>query len=198
MTTAEAARTPGPQAAQTRPPFDAVTVAVHWATVLLVLALFAVAYAIGQAQDEASAAALLTLHRSLGVTVWSLTVLRLAWRLTGASFPPFPQTMGEAQRWAARLSEYALYLLLLVQPLTGAAQSLYRGHPFSLFFLWQVPALVGRDKPLAHLFHAVHEWGGWALAALIGVHAAAGLLHRFVLRDGVFESMWPGARIKAR
>jgi cytochrome b561 len=64
-----------------------VTVAVHWATVLLVLALFAVAYAIGQAQDEASAAALLTLHRSLGVTVWSLTVLRLAWRLTGASFP---------------------------------------------------------------------------------------------------------------
>ena len=196
MTTAETSRDPRLESIVTRPPFDRVTIVVHWTTVLLVLALFIVAFARSQAQDEASATALLTLHRSLGVTVWTLTALRLGWRLTGAFLPPFPETMGAAQRLAARLSEYGLYSLLLVQPLTGAAQSLYRGKPFELFFVWQVPALVSRDKAMVHLFNSIHEWGAWAFAALIGLHAAAALFHRFVLRDGVFQSMWRHCQLK--
>jgi superoxide oxidase len=178
----------------TRPPFDWVTIAVHWTTVALVLGLFALALAMSQVQDEASAKTLLTLHRSMGVTVWTLTVLRLAWRLTRATLPPYPESMGAPQRLAARLSEYGLYLFLLAQPVTGMVQSLYRGKAFDLFFLWRVPAIVGRDRAMVHLFHAIHEWSAWAFAALIGLHASAALIHRFVLRDGVFQSMWPFGR----
>jgi cytochrome b561 len=195
MTALEAVQASGrAPAAAARPPFDAVTIAIHWTTVALVLGLFAVALAMSQAEDQASARTLLTVHRSLGVTVWVLTLARLAWRLKWASLPPYPATMGAAQRLAARLSEYGLYLLLLMQPLTGAIQSLYRGKPFDLFFVVRVPAMVGRERAVVHLFHAIHEWGAWAFAALIGLHAAAALLHRFVLRDGVFESMWPLGR----
>jgi cytochrome b561 len=178
----------------TRPPFDRVTIAVHWTTVALVLALFAVALAMSQVQDEASAKVLLTLHRSLGVMVWTLTVARLAWRLNRASLPPYPESMGALQRLVARLSEYGLYLFLLAQPVTGMVQSLYRGKAFELFYLWRVPAIVGHDRAMVHLFHAIHEWSAWAFAALIGLHASAALFHRFVLRDGVFESMWPFGR----
>ncbi len=160
----------------------------------LVLGLFAVALAMSQVQDEASGKTLLTLHRSLGVTVWTLTVCRLAWRLTRATLPPYPESMGARQRLAAQLSEYGLYLFLLVQPVTGMIQSLYRSKPFDLFYLWRVPAMVGRDRALVDLFHAIHEWSAWAFAALIGLHASAALFHRFVLRDGVFESMWPLGR----
>ena len=174
----------------TRPPFDRVTIAVHWTTVALVLGLFAVALAMSQVQDEASAKMLLTLHRSLGVTVWTLTVCRLVWRLTRASLPPYPESMGAPQRLAARLSEYGLYLFLLVQPVTGMIQSLYRGKPFGLLYFWRIPVMVGHDRAIVHLFHAIHEWSAWAFAALIGLHASAALIHRFVLRDGVFESMW--------
>jgi len=99
--------------------------------------------------------------------------------------------MGARQRLAARLSEYGLYLFLLAQPVTGMIQSLYRGKPFGLFYLWRVPAMVGHDRAMVHLLHVIHEWSAWAFAALIGLHASAALLHRFVLRDGVFESMWP-------
>ncbi len=180
-----------------RPPFDAVTILVHWTTVILVAALFLVAYLLGQAQDGEAAGQLLTLHRSLGVTVWTLTALRLGWRSTGAKFPPFPDSMPPVQQLAARLSEYGLYALLLAQPLTGLAQSIFRGKAFDLF-LWSAPAFVARDKALIHLFHEVHEWGAWALAGLIGLHAAAGLFHAFVLRDGVFQSMWPFGRRVAR
>ena len=170
-----------------------MTIFVHWTTLILVTALFAVAWLLGQAQDGASAAQLLTLHRSLGVTVWGLTALRLGWRLTGAKFPPFPTSMPPLQQLAAKLSEYGLYGLLLVQPMTGVAQSLYRGKAFDLF-LWPVPIIVARDRALVHLFHGLHEWGAWALAGLVGLHALAGLFHAFVLRDGLFQSMWPFRR----
>jgi cytochrome b561 len=174
-----------------------VTIFVHWTTVVLVAALFVVAWLLGQAQDGEQASLLLTVHRSLGVTVWTLTALRLGWRLTGAKFPPFPDTMPPVQQLAAKASEYSLYALLLVQPLTGLAQTLYRGKAFALF-LWSAPVVVARDRALVHLFHGVHQWGAWALAGLIGLHAGAGLLHALVLRDGVFQSMWPFGRRASR
>lgn len=194
MTTAEAALTPGlPTAQRRRAPFDRVTIALHWTTVLLVLGLFAVGWSMSLAPDAATAGLLLTIHRTLGVSVWTLTAGRAVWRRTGARLPPFPASMPPIQRLAARLNEYGLYALLLAQPVTGALQSVYRGKAFALF-LWQVPTVVGRDKALVHLFHQVHEWGAWALVGLIGMHAGAALLHGLVLRDGVFESMAPIGR----
>ena len=74
-----------------RPPFDSVTIAFHWATVLIVLAMFATAWLHSQSHDHAFKAILLQIHRSLGVTIWVATALRLAWRLTNAKLPPFPQ-----------------------------------------------------------------------------------------------------------
>lgn len=85
MTTAEAA--PPRAAAASRPPFDAVTIALHATTVVLVLGLFAVALAMSQARGV-EALTLLTVHRSLGVTVWALTLGRLMWRLKWATVWP--------------------------------------------------------------------------------------------------------------
>ena len=200
MTTVLAAITPDRAAALTRPKFDTVTIAIHWTTVLLVIGLFAVGIALAthQAPSEATVEILLTVHRSLGVSVWMLTVARLAWRANWASFPPWPQSMGPAQRLAARFSEYGLYALLMIQPLTGMVASLSRGHPFELFFVVRVPALMARNGTMVHLFEAIHEWGAWLFAAVISVHAAASLLHRFILRDGVFQSMSPLRRRPAR
>jgi cytochrome b561 len=178
-----------PAAAQ-QPRFDGVSIAVHWLTLVLVVGTFGAATAIGQLQDEASADALLTWHRSLGVAIWTLSAARLVWRMTRARIPPLPRSMSAPLRLAAHVNAWALYLLMLVQPLTGVAQTVYRGHPFELF-LWRIPALVGRDKAMVHLWHAVHEWGAWLFAALVGLHAGAALFHTLVLRDGVLARMWP-------
>jgi cytochrome b561 len=177
--------------------FDGVSILFHWTTVLLVTGLFAVAWLRGASEGGASAKALLTLHRSLGVTVWGLTAARLAWRSTFAHLPPFPASMGKPHQWGAKASEYGLYGLLALQPLTGLAQTLYLGRPFELFGQ-QIPALLPRDKPLMHLFHQVHTWGAWALLGLIGLHATAALIHRLVLRDDVFQAMLPWTRPAAR
>lgn len=180
-----------PAAAPGRPRrFDAVTITLHWTTLALIVAQFASAWAHALAADGAQANLTLALHRSLGVTVWLVVAGRLAWRRLFAVLPPFPATMPKVQRAIATASEYGLYALLLVQPLTGLAQSLARGRPFALFGA-TVPAMMARDKALTGLFHEVHEATAWALLALIGLHAAAALFHHMVLRDEVLTSMLP-------
>jgi cytochrome b561 len=173
-----------------RPPFDSVTIAFHWATVLIVLAMFASAWMHSQSHDHAFKAILLQIHRSLGVTIWVATALRLAWRLTSAKLPPFPQSMPKVQQRLAKANEYGLYALLLFQPATGLAAALVRGRQFGIF-LWQIPQLIPEDKALLATFDLAHKLGAWTLGALILGHAAAALIHHFVLRDDVLQCMAP-------
>jgi cytochrome b561 len=154
-----------------RPPFDRLTIGLHWGTVLLVLVLFASAWLTRQSH---STPILLQIHRSSGVTIWVVTALRLAWRATKASLPPFPKQISKLHRATAKLTEYGLYALLLGEPATGLLTTLFGGRPFALY-LWQFPALMPRDLTLQAAFHFSHELGAWALAGLAVGHAAAAL-----------------------
>ena len=175
-----------------RPPFDRLTIGLHWGTALLVLVLLASAWlhALAEVQQSNFTPVLLQIHRSCGVIIWVVTALRLAWRLTHASLPPFPTQMTKLHRATVKLTEYGLYALLLGQPATGLLATLFGGHPFALY-LWQFPALMPRDLTLQAAFHFWHELGAWAFACLVMGHAAAALFHHFVLRDHVLESMAP-------
>jgi len=179
---------PGPRIV--RPPFDSLTIAVHWITLFVILALLSSGLLHGQVEERPWAEPLLRFHRSLGVAIWILTAFRLVWRLTGARFPEFPASMSPLHRLGARLSEYLLYALLLIQPATGLAQSLLRGRPVGLF-AWSIPPLLTKDLALAAIFHEAHEIGAWCVIALAGLHATAALIHHFILRDDVLEAMAP-------
>lgn len=179
--------------ARARPPFDTLTITLHWTTLLIVLTLFGSGLLYGQVEERSWAPPLLQVHRSLGVTIWTLTVFRLLWRVTGARFPAFPASMTPLHQLGARLSEYGMYALLLVQPATGLAQTILRGRPFEVF-VWSIPPLVARDVNLVGIFHAAHEIGAWCLLALAGLHAAAALVHHFIWRDDVLETMAPAFR----
>lgn len=170
---------------------DAVSMALHWLTLLLLVALFGTIWAREQASDGDTAALLLTLHRSAGALIWVLTLGRLLWKATAARGPALPRRMPRAQRWPARANEYALYLLLVTQPVTGFIQSISRGKDFPLFGA-SVPAVMARDKGMTHLFHDIHETSATVLLVLVGLHACAALFHGIVLRDGVLSSMLPG------
>lgn len=170
--------------------FDAVTIGLHWATVVLIVGMYATAWLHAQASEGASARLLLTVHRSMGVSLWALVVCRLIWRRIFADLPPFPPAMLRIQRTIATLSEYGLYALLLLQPVTGLAQSLTRGKPFVLYGL-ETPAVMAKDKALTALFHQVHAVTAWALLGLISLHILAALFHGLVLRDEVLASMLP-------
>jgi cytochrome b561 len=174
------------------PRFDTVTLWLHWITAALVLSQFATALSLERISPS-QIDLVLAVHRSTGLLLWGLTAARLVWRLTLMRTPPADPKMPSLQRLAARANEYALYLLLLVQPATGLTDSLYRAHAFPVFGM-TVPVLVEKSKPIYHAAHSLHEAGGWLLASLVGLHTAAALFHRLVLRDGVLQSMLPISR----
>ncbi len=175
-----------------RPPFDAMIITLHWATVLLVLTQFVTAWLHGMAEVRQSefTPILLAVHRSIGSALWILTVARLTWRLTAAKLPPFLKALTPLHRATVKSSEYGLYALLLGQPVTGLLMTLFTGRPFELF-LWNVSPLLTRDEPVADALHAVHSAGAWILAGLALGHAGAALFHHFVLRDDVLVCMAP-------
>lgn len=178
-----------------RPSFDTVTITLHWISLLLVLAMMGTGLLYGRMENRPWAPPLLWAHRSLGVIIWAITVVRLSWRLKGTRIPGFPTSMTRLHRLAARSSEYGLYVLLLTQPVTGLAQTISRGAPFELL-AWTVPSIVSKHFGYVVLFYGVHKLGAWCLIGLVGLHACAALFHHFVWRDDVLETMAPFLRRK--
>jgi len=178
--------------------FDQTSITLHWVTVFLILVQFVSAWLRESIDHDTSfAVAVLTTHRTSGVLIWIVSLVRIIWRHNFAHLPPFPESMPKLQQTLAKANEYSLYALLLIQPITGLGRSLFRGAPFELF-VWQVPALFAPNEVMRHLFGELHEYGADALLALIGLHAAAALFHRLILRDGVLHRMLPWGSITGR
>ena len=170
--------------------FDPAIRVLHWLTLFLVATIFVLAFSIDFASSREEAAALIQLHRSFGVTVWAVTLGRLAWRQF-ARFPNWPAHMPQAMRLAAQGSEYALYAFLLTQPILGLLWTNAYGDRVNLFFLGQLPALIGRDRPLAKQLGEAHKTVGLFLLGLIALHAGAALYHHFWRRDDTLRAMLP-------
>lgn len=170
-----------------------LTIVLHWVTALLVFTQIALAILHAEVGEAEVRRALLAAHRSLGVAVWFLLIGRLAWRLLGMRLLPYPPSMARWHQWGARLSEWGLYGLLLVQPLTGMAATVLRGRPFYLFAL-QVPSPMTPHTAWVETAQRLHTLGAYALASLVLLHAGAAILHRVIANDGVLDSMLPVSR----
>lgn len=167
--------------------FDHVTIGLHWLTVMLLLIQFTTVWLWGRDADDAPA--LLSTHQAFGMTIWIVTIVRFVWRHSFACLPPFPAAMPQYQQRLAKVNEYGLYALLLVQPLSGLAMTLCRGRPFSLLG-WKVPVLTP-NHGMSHMLHEIHQFGVTALLGLVTLHAAAALFHALILRDGIILRMLP-------
>ena len=172
--------------------FDRTTRLMHWLTAGLMLLVFVLAFSIDRAPSRASHTVFLQLHRSVGITIWALTLVRLTWRHF-AKYPDWPSDMPGTMRIAAKASEYALYALLLAQPILGILQTSAHGDHVNLFFLGQLPALIEKNRPLAQLLLTAHKAIGFLLLSLITLHVSAALFHHFWRRDDTLTAMLPKA-----
>jgi cytochrome b561 len=172
--------------------FDLATRLMHWLTAGLMLTVFVLAFSIDLATSRAAHTALLQLHRSVGLTVWLLTLFRFVWRHF-AKYPDWPSDMSQTMRVAAMASEYALYALLLAQPILGILQTNAHGDHVNLFFIGQLPALIEKNQSLAHQLLTAHQAVGFSLLGLIALHVSAALFHHFWRRDDTLTSMLPAA-----
>lgn len=171
--------------------YDRIAIALHWLIALGILAQIALgAWMIGIPKDPPGFRAdSFNLHKSMGITLGLLVLLRLAWRVAHPP-PALPAKLPTWQRQIARANHLLLYSCLVVMPFSGLLGSIFSGYPIR-FFGFRLPVLVAKNEPLKELLSALHWGTAVVFVTLIAIHVLAAVKHRLIDRDGVFERMWP-------
>jgi cytochrome b561 len=162
----------------------------HWLVVALILFQYTWAWRIGNAEGLRARFELVTQHKTVGMTVLSLALLRLAWRAFNRP-PPLPDTVPPWEKTAARTMHWLLYALILAQPLSGWLYSSAAGLGDHWWGPVRFPALMESSEPMEDLLRGIHQALSMTLALLAGLHVLAALRHHFLLRDEVLVRMLP-------
>ena len=178
------------QAAQQR--YSSVAVVLHWLIAALVIGQFAWGWLMQEIPKSPPGmrADAFNAHKSIGLCLLGLTLVRLGWRI--AHPPPALPPLPAWQATLARITHGALYVAMIVQPVAGYLGSVWSGYPVK-WFGWTLPAWGVKSVPLKDAMSDVHLVTSFVLLALVALHVA-GALHHALRGDGLFARMAFGRR----
>lgn len=166
----------------------------HWLMALLILGNGAFAFWMDGLKPSLNKINMFALHKSIGLTVLALFVLRLAWKMFDRRPPDEP-----APRWqqfAAHAVHGFLYLLIVAIPLSGWAFNSAHGFPLQYFKQFNLPALVEKNEDLSNTLGTVHVYLFWFLLVVLLAHVGGALKHHFIDRDDTLRRMLPFGRAR--
>lgn len=166
----------------------------HWIVALAILGNGVFGLCMDLARNPMQKINWLALHKSIGLTVLALMLLRLAWRWRDGRPREEP-----APRWqllASRAVHVLLYLLALALPLSGWWFNSVTGKPLQWFKLFNLPGIAAKNDALRHFSHAVHEYLFWFLVLVLVAHVGAALKHHVFDGDDVLRRMLPFGRLR--
>ena len=164
---------------------------LHWLIAILLVSQFAFGWVLNDIPLGVPARGyFVNLHKSTGMLIGLLILLRIVWRLMHTP-PPLPSTTPDWQQRAAAASHHLLYVLMLVMPLSGYIASNFSKHGVNFFNSVKLAPWGSDDKLLYAFFNQTHKTTSWLLLALVILHVLAALKHLFVDRDDIFSRMLP-------
>jgi cytochrome b561 len=177
-----------PAKAETHWKYTPPAVILHWLVGLLIVTLFCLGWYMMEIERQPGSDWYFNLHRSLGLTVGGLIVLRILWR---AFHRPdeLPPIMPNWEKQASLAAHWLLYACMIVMPLTGYLGASYNKSG-AAFFGHRLPFWSGPNRDLSKLFFTIHSSLVWVFVTVIVLHALAGLKHLVVDKDKVFQRMW--------
>jgi cytochrome b561 len=171
--------------------WGSVARALHWSIAALIGIQLCLGWIGGEMARSPAKVNLMTAHKSLGLTVLALVVLRILWRWANVA----PQPPERSPRWeilAAKASHLVLYLLLVAVPLSGWVAASTSAIPWKFWWLAPLPNLLEPQPDLHEVAGEVHEALVTTFLVVLGVHVVAALRHHFLQRDRVLMRMWRG------
>jgi Cytochrome B561 len=159
---------------------------LHWLMAAMIIAMLFIG--IGMMGSLGDYHWLISIHKPLGTAILILVTIRLVNRLINPP-PPLPPGMPPLLRLAATSSHVLLYGLMFAVPLVGWAMLSAAGYPIVLFGSLELPPILPQDDTVYAALRLTHTVLALLLFATFLLHLAAALMHAFVFRDGVFQSM---------
>ncbi len=179
-------------------PYTRTAVVLHWGIAALIVVNVGLAWAVDALPDDWERP-VIDIHKSTGITVLGLVLLRILWR-AGHPPPPMPAHYARWERRLAHAAHGVLYALMLLLPLSGwLHDSAWKGaasHPMRLYGLvpWPRLGFIEGIEPVAKeslhtLFSVFHTGFGYALYVVLFLHIAGALKHQFIDRDPELQRM---------
>ncbi|MFZ0853976.1 MAG: cytochrome b [Hyphomicrobiaceae bacterium] len=172
--------------------YPATSKLLHWLVAACVLVTVPVAIVMDRVGQGPTQDSLYNLHKSLGVLILVLMVLRLINRLVAGALAPEAE-IEPWQRAVSSIVHTSLYVLLLAMPIVGYIANSAYGASTPFFGLFELPSIVGKNEELATRLFTLHRWVGWLVILLVLMHISAALYHHFIRRDAVLKRMLPRA-----
>jgi cytochrome b561 len=170
--------------------YGGMTQALHWIVAGLIVTQYVLARMAAHLPLGARKLALLAEHKSVGMTVLILAVIRLAWRLKNPP-PSLPANMYWVERLLARLTHMGFYVLLFAMPLSGWLMSSAKNYSVSWFGAFSWPNLIGPSETAFNFFKTLHHLLSKLLFGIASLHILAALKHHFWNKDEVLVRMLP-------
>jgi cytochrome b561 len=170
--------------------YGSVAQALHWVIAALVVTQFVLAYSADGLPLGIERLILMARHKSVGMTILMLSILRLAWRIWNPP-PSLPDGIRPIEQRLARYSHRAFYVLLFAMPLSGWLMSSAKNYSVSWFNLLTWPDLIGKSETAFQWLRDLHDTMSVVLLVLATLHVLAAFRHQFWLKDGVLLRMLP-------
>jgi cytochrome b561 len=177
--------------------YSAVAQGFHWVIAALVVTQFTLAWMAADLPLGVHKLGILARHKSFGMTILMLAVLRLLWRLFNRP-PELPAGMSKLEMALARGTHVAFYVLLFAMPLTGWLMSSAKSYSVSWFGLFTWPNLVAKSEPAFAALRVTHGLLSWLLLSIAILHILAALKHHFWNKDDVLTRMLPFTKSEKR
>ena len=164
----------------------------HWIVAILALTMIGLGfYMTDVPKGTPDRAFYFNLHKSIGVTVALLVMVRLWWRSKNPP-PPLPTSMPGWEVQTSKISHALLYMCLIVMPLSGFSATQFTKYGVNYFGLFKIPPMGSESKVVYDLLQGIHGVTATLLIALVVIHVLAAFKHLLIDRDKVFQRMLPG------
>ena len=173
--------------------YGLITKTFHWLMAIIFFGIFPLGYIMTSLADSDFKFSLFAIHKSIGLILFTLVVLRLNWRLITPQ-PSLPKSVPAWQRNFAKFNIALLYTLMFAMPITGFMSSILGGYGIKFFSLFTIQPIM-HDELIAGFLETMHGQFAYLLIASFSLHLLGALYHHFFLRDGVMNRMLPFSKL---
>ena len=173
--------------------YGAVSQIFHWLIVVLIIYQLVLVAIFEELPAGAEKASTIGLHKSIGMLILFLALLRLIWRWCNP-VPDVPVNQNKIERRLAQTVHFLLYGLIFAIPLSGWLMSSFAGYPINFFGIVELPLLAQTNKETAQVVKEAHEVLAMILLLLVLLHIAAACKHHFISKNDVLMRMLPRLR----